>query len=128
MLGLATIRHGTVHAHHGAIFCIRLVGDAGERLTRSDIASVSYSVYSTTGRDDGTPIVGHSEVSIPVEDSVLTSYLNWSIDTKGYNVRVAIPHTVVEPFATRGQRYRVEITITTNGGRHVLVPFLVTAL
>ncbi len=128
MLGIATIRHGTVHTHHGAFFCLRLTGERGERLTRSDIASVSYSIYATTGRDDGTPVVGHSNVSIPIDDCILTSYRSWTIDSGGYNVRVAIPHTITEPFPTRGQRYRVEITITTNGGRHVLVPFLVTAL
>lgn len=125
MFSPATIRFGSVHANHGAFFCLRLLGEGGERLTRADIAGVSYSVAAVAGRTE-TPVTGHTDVSLAVADCVLTEFRSWTVDAGGYNVRVAIPHTTTDPFPVRGQ-YRVSIEITTTGGRHVLTVFLVTA-
>jgi hypothetical protein len=117
---------GIVWQNGSAVFLARAIGWDGVALHRSDVASISYTVFEKIA-DVWTPVTGHTAVSLTVND-VLSDTLEttddrWTRDSIGYNFEHLLDTTVNQAFATAEAKYLVVYSVTPTGDPRVKIVF-----
>lgn len=110
---MATQVYDTILAHGTATFMARLVGHMNEAVTRADIESVRYSIYSLRAATR-TAVAGHQNKAVPIEamQTELQTGEPWSKDAVGYNFLHVVPITGNPAFALPSSRYVVDYIFT----------------
>ena len=124
---------GTVRRGGTCALMARVVDADAELISRSNVASVSYSIYLIGDRDANnlTDVDGHTGVAVGVDDCVsdtLSTDKGWTADATGWNFRHVIDVSGDVAFELAGRRYLVEVRITPTAGQVIVVPFYLYAI
>jgi hypothetical protein len=125
---MSTDTYATVLKNGSATCMARVVGHDAAAVTRTDVASIAYSIYllDADDPDSRTVVAGHNSAALDkisvVFDSLQTD-ARWTRDAVGYNFRHAIDVTLYPAFTLAGRDYLVEYRLTPYVGQVILVRF-----
>ena len=122
---------GTVFVGGSSTNMARIIGISGSVVTRADIATITYSLY-TFNKYSGarTVVTNHDAVSLTVNDviyDVLQIDALWTVDTTGYNFRHELDVSANAAFATTGN-YLLEYRLQPVSGQIIIVRFRLQAI
>jgi hypothetical protein len=125
---MSTDTYGTVLLGGTATCLARIVGRDAQAITRTDIASVEYSVYLLDENEPQTRTVvdGHDGVALDKINVVfdqLQTDARWTRDATGYNFRHTIGVAFAPAFTLCRRDYLVEYRLTPYGGEVIVVRF-----
>jgi hypothetical protein len=124
---------GAAFKNGSATLMARIVGPNAVNITQADIATIRYSVYMLDDQDpDGRiPVLGHSQITLPVYQVVFNSLqtdATWTVDATGYNFRHVLDVSTNPAFAVAGRRYLIEYALTPLTGQVILVRFRINVI
>ena len=122
---------GTVFVGGSSTNMARIIGVSGSAVTRADIASVTYSLYSYN-KYSGERIVvtNHDTVSLTVNNVIFDTLqidALWTVDTTGYNFRHELDVSAHAAFAATGN-YLLEYHLQPASGQIIIVRFRLQAI
>lgn len=122
---------GTVFVGGSSTNMARIIGIHGSAVTRADIASVTYSLYSYNKYSgERTVVTNHGAISLTVNDviyNVLQIDALWTVDTIGYNFRHELDVSANAAFAATGN-YLLEYRLQPISGQIIIVRFRLQAI
>jgi hypothetical protein len=128
MMALAKDFQGTVFRHGTAVMLARVVDSQGDNLNQASLASASYTIFALEPNEPEilTPVEGHADVALDVEDvifDVLQTGNGWTVDEVGYNFRHELDVSNDEAFTEAGQVYQVRYELLPVTGQKLVFRF-----
>jgi hypothetical protein len=119
---------GTVFRHGTAVMLARVVDGQGDNVNQASVASARYSIFALEPNEleSLTPVEGHENVSLDVEDvifDVLQTNGGWTVDEVGYNFRHELDVSTDEAFTGAGRVYQVRYELQPVTGQKLVFRF-----
>jgi len=122
---------GTVFVGGSSTNMARIIGISGSVVTRADIATITYSLYSYNKYSGArTVVTNHDTVSLTVHDVIYDALQKdalWTVDTTGYNFRHELDVSINTAFAATGN-YLLEYRLQPVSGQIIIVRFRLQAI
>ena len=122
---------GTVFVGGSSTNMTRIIGIHGSAVTRADIATITYSLYSYNKYSGARTVVNnHDTVALTVHDVIYDALQKdalWTVDTTGYNFRHELDVSTNAAFAAAGN-YLVEYHLQPVSGQIIIVRFRLQAI
>ena len=122
---------GTVFVGGSSTNMARIIGVSGNAVTRADIATITYSLYSYNKYSgERTVVTNHDTVSLTVHDVIYDALQKdalWTVDTTGYNFRHELDVSTNAAFASTGN-YLLEYRLQPISGQIIIVRFRLQAI
>jgi len=115
-------------ASGSAVLMARIVDSAGQAVVRSDVASITVSIFEIGPEDSGLPAVvpGYDAVPLDVDQVIFdTPEFGglWTIDEEGYNFRHEIAVNSAAGFPKPHAHYQVCYELESTTGERSIVRF-----
>lgn len=119
---------GTVFRNGTAVLLARVVDSHGDNVNQASIISVSYTIFALEPNEPEslTPVEGHENVSLDVEDvvfDVLQTDSGWTVDETGYNFRHELDVSTDEAFTQAGRVYQARYELQPVTGQKLVFRF-----
>jgi hypothetical protein len=120
--------NGTPVASNSAVLMARIVDRTGRAITRSEVASIKYSIVEIdrTNSDQVTIVPGYDDMPLDVDQVIFdTPEFGglWTIDEEGYNFRHEIAANLATGFPKPRAHYQVCYELESTTGERSIVRF-----